>query len=102
MDDEGRIMVASDAEVGVIASHAAGIAADTVLGREPSAYPYSLYLIGLAHAWVFKAPFQTIPIATEHLATGAEATEGEFELTEKTAEFLKRLIVQGRDGTTTS
>jgi len=66
-DSSGNILAASDADTGVIANHAARFAADTLLGRDPSTYPYSMYLIGLAKWWVFEAPFATIPIATHHL-----------------------------------
>ena len=62
---DGSVIVASDADVSVIAAHTTDIATDTVLEREPSKYPYSLYIIGLMRSWVFEAPFHTIPIATD-------------------------------------
>ena len=55
-------MLASDADVGVIAASAARLAEDTLLGTDPSVFPYSVYLIGLKEAWVFNAPFDTQPI----------------------------------------
>jgi len=64
-NEEGEVLIASDADVAVIAHHAARFAVDTVLGRDPSDYPYSMYLIGLKQWWVFDAPFHTIPIATD-------------------------------------
>jgi molybdopterin/thiamine biosynthesis adenylyltransferase len=64
---DGDVLSASDADVGVLASHATRLAVDTLLGREPSMFPYSMYLIGLARSWVFEAPFHTIPIETDHL-----------------------------------
>jgi len=78
-DAEGGILAASDADVGVIAHHAARFAADTLLGHDPSAYPYSMYLVGLAKWWVFEAPFATIPIATSHLLKedGTEGKQGD-------------------------
>lgn len=62
---EGKVFQASDADVSVIADHAARFAIDTLLGAIPSAFPNSMYLIGLMQWWVFKAPFHTIPIATD-------------------------------------
>jgi len=66
-DTEGNVFLAADAEVGVITYFATRFAVDTVLEREPSLFPHSLYLIGLNRSWIFKAPFHTIPIATDHL-----------------------------------
>lgn len=63
---DGEVLVASDADVAIIAAHAARLAVDTVSGSAAS-YPHSLYLIGLAARWVFTAPFHTIPIATDYL-----------------------------------
>ncbi len=53
--------VASDADVSIIAGHTTRFAADATR-KDGTAYPYSLYLIGLAPWWVFRAPFDTIPI----------------------------------------
>jgi molybdopterin/thiamine biosynthesis adenylyltransferase len=73
--DGGDVLAASDADVGVIAHHATRFAADTLIGRVPSDYPYSMYLIGLAKWWVFEAPFATIPIATSYLKQEESAAE---------------------------
>lgn len=64
VDGDGRVLMANDADVGVIADHATRLAVDAMLEREPSMFPHSLYLVGLARAWVFEEPFHTIPIAT--------------------------------------
>ena len=63
-DAEGHVLAASDADVSIIAHYAARLAADTLTAGD-SSYPYSMYLIGLAKAWIFEAPFATVPIATE-------------------------------------
>jgi hypothetical protein len=64
-DYEGRSsgapLIASDADVAVIAAHAARFALDILLPR-PSIFPSSVYLIGLAEGWVFEQPFDTRPI----------------------------------------
>ena len=61
---EGRVLTASDSDVSIIAHHSARLAVDTLLSPDHSRHPFSMYLIGLASAWVFEAPFATIPIAT--------------------------------------
>ena len=70
---EGDVISASDADVAIMAHHAARFAVDTL--SDSSAYPYSMYLIGLSRGWVFDAPFATIPIATSHLLTRADKAE---------------------------
>jgi hypothetical protein len=35
---------------------------DLLLARQPSSFPYSMYLVGMKEGWVFKEPFFTIPI----------------------------------------
>lgn len=55
-------LIADDADVTVIASHCARLVIDTLIGRAPSAFPYSVYLVGLASGWIFDAPFDTYPI----------------------------------------
>ena len=55
-------MVADDAAVGVIASHATAMALDILAGLTPSRFPRSAYMIGLANEWIFEAPFDTWPI----------------------------------------
>lgn len=64
---DGEVLTASDADVGVIASHAARIAIDSLPLEGNSAFPHSMYLIGMRAAWVFQAPFATIPISCENV-----------------------------------
>lgn len=64
---EGEVIITSDSDVAVIEANATRMALDILVEREPSIFPYSLYLIGLSRGWIFKAPFDTIPIATDHL-----------------------------------
>ena len=66
-DAEGRVQTASDADVGIIAANAARLAVDTVLDRDPSAYRFSLYLIGLEQSWVFTQAMHTIPLQTDNM-----------------------------------
>ena len=55
-------LIADDADVTVIASHCSRLAIDTLIGRAPSLFPHSVYLLGLASSWIFNAPFDTYPI----------------------------------------
>jgi hypothetical protein len=41
------------------------LATDTLVEAEAPRLPYSMYLVGLAKAWVFEAPFATLLIATD-------------------------------------
>jgi hypothetical protein len=72
---EGDVLTSSDADVAIIAHHAARFAVDTGLVGDNSSYPYSMYLIGLARWWVFTDPFHTIPISTDGVRR--EGAEGE-------------------------
>lgn len=54
--------IADDAEVSVIASHLALMAIDTLLPRNPSAYPYAVYMIGLRAGWLFDQAFEVRPL----------------------------------------
>ena len=56
---EAEPLIADDADVAVIAAHAARMALDLLTETSPSAFPNSAYLIGLREAWVFTQPFHT-------------------------------------------
>lgn len=92
-DAEGNVITATDADVEVIAAQTARLAADTLLA-EVSTFPQSLYLLGLTRAWVFEAPFHTIPIATDHLVR-PPASPNESALDEN-KEFLIGLLEEAR------
>ena len=55
-------LIADDADVSVIAAHAARFAVDTLIPRSPSAFPNSIYMIGMAEGWLFEQPFHVEPI----------------------------------------
>jgi molybdopterin/thiamine biosynthesis adenylyltransferase len=57
-----RPLIADDADVTVIAGHAARLAIDTLIPREPPRFTQSAYMIGLAKGWLFEQPFDTYPI----------------------------------------
>jgi ubiquitin-protein ligase len=77
--------IADDADVSVIAAHAGRMAIDLLIPREPSSFPNSVYLIGLAKGWIFEAPFETYPIDVGRpedisLAANLSADEKNVEL----------------------
>ncbi len=59
---DGVPLIADDADVSTIAAHAARFAIDTLIGRDPSLFPNSVYAIGLGAGSVFSQPFETYPI----------------------------------------
>jgi hypothetical protein len=65
--EDGEPLVASDAEVSIIAGHAAALALDTMLHPEGTSYPNSMYLVGLKKGWLFTQPFHNIPISLDGL-----------------------------------
>ncbi len=95
-EDAGPI-VASDADVGVMAAHAARFALDDLLNDEPSAFPYSMYIVGLKRGWVFNEPYHTIPIET-----GPFKAEQNQEFSDKEVRkgvlFLKELLENAQSG----
>jgi molybdopterin/thiamine biosynthesis adenylyltransferase len=100
---DGRVYVASDADVSIIAHHAARFAVDTVLEQDSSEYPHSLYLIGLSRWWVFDAPFHTIPIATDGLLNQADTNkEQDPEAQLRGLQMLQDLLGKKANGTTTT
>ncbi len=70
-------LIADDADVTVIAAHAARMAIDTLIGRNPSVFPNSVYMIGLAYGGngFFNAPFETYPIDVGLPPTPQESPE---------------------------
>jgi hypothetical protein len=60
---DGAPVIADDADVTTIAAHAARLAIDTLLRRDPSYFHSSIYVIGLAPSEIFTQAFDTRPIA---------------------------------------
>ncbi len=96
-NSDGEILSASDAEVSILAGHATRLALDTLLGENLSSYPYSMYLIGLESAWIFKAPFHTIPIATNHLLQQPITNSVAPEILSDNIAFLTELLEKRND-----
>ena len=90
--ENGEVLVASDADISIIAHHAARFVADCFVSPESSKFPNSMYLIGLAKGWVFEAPFATIPISTASNSVDGWNDGKEEEIGPADAEFLLGLI----------
>lgn len=102
-ESDGRIYAASDADVSIIAHHAARFAVDTLLEQEQSEYPYSMYLIGLAQWWVFDAPFHTIPIAMEGILDQDNTDKTQDAAAQlRGLQMLQDLLGAKANGTTTT
>ncbi len=87
--DEGPLLIADDADVSVISSHAARLAID-ILTREQSIFPSSAYLIGLVGSWIFDAPFDTWPIELQVDGEWGETHDSSSE--DDLSEFIASLI----------
>jgi hypothetical protein len=99
--EDGEVLVASNADVAIIAHHAARFVPDCFTPRERSKFPHSMYLIGLARGWVFEAPFDTIPISMASYSVAGWNNDKKSELGPENAEFLLGLI-QKQDNATTN
>lgn len=91
-NQEGDTLTAIDAEVDILAGHATRFAVDTMEGNNTSIYPYSMYLIGLKRAWVFHAPFDTIPINVEHTRNETKEVMQKSEVISDNWNFLSTLL----------
>ena len=97
--EEGEVLVASDAEVAIIAHHAARFVSDCFTPPDRSNFPYSMYLIRLAKGWVFEAPFDTIPISMESYSVAGWDNGKEQELCPEDVQFLHNLLKKGNNET---
>jgi len=62
---EEQPLVAYDSDVGSVATALTRLVIDTALSRDPSEFPYSVYLLGMRHEWIFEVPFDTRPVAVQ-------------------------------------
>lgn len=60
--EDGAVMVADDADVGVIAAQLARLALDVLTSSCGSDFEHSAYMIGLRKEWIFQAAFDTYPV----------------------------------------
>jgi molybdopterin/thiamine biosynthesis adenylyltransferase len=88
--------IADDADVTVMASHAARMAIDLLIPRDPSIFPHSVYMVGLAEGWIFGQPFDTRPIDVGPPLPEPETVE-DLEEAEAEFEFVKKLFSEYED-----
>ncbi|HDR7766556.1 ThiF family adenylyltransferase [Bacillus paranthracis] len=93
--ESGKVWIASDADVGVIANHLARYIIDTLKGEE-SDYPFSMYLIGLKKSWIFDQPFATFPIYTDHLIEEMPSQENQHAI-KGVIDFIAPLLEKRND-----
>lgn len=91
--EAGPPMVADDSDVSVIAAHAARLAIDTLIPRNPSMFPYSAYMIGLAQGWIFDQPFDTRPIELGP-PTAAPAEPADPQMAEREMAIVAELFMK--------
>jgi hypothetical protein len=87
----GEVLVASDADVGVLANHAATLTCDCLLPAADSRYSFSMYLLGLSAQWVFRQALETIPIDLHELGLDDENPDG-VVLDPRDAAFILELL----------
>ena len=91
--EEGVPIIAEDSDVSVIAGHLTGFALDILAGANPSRYPHSAYLIGMAQGGIFDQPFDTRPIDL-----GGSEPEFEAPFTTPEAEAALNALLGSRNG----
>ncbi|NQT56412.1 MAG: ThiF family adenylyltransferase [Desulfobacteraceae bacterium] len=95
--EKGEPMIADDAEVAIIAAHSARFVLDSLLEREPSIFPYSVYLIGLARDWIFEEPYHVQPLDLGIPQDESEEKKLPAEAAKSGIRFLETLIVEASD-----
>lgn len=90
----GEVLTASDADVGIIAYHAARFVPDCFVSADHSVFPHPMYLIGLAKEWVFEAPFATIPISVAALPIAPIRDTVAEHMSEETISFLAEVFAK--------
>ncbi len=98
-NEEGEVLVASDADVAIIAHYAVRFVSDCFTQRECSKFPYSMYLIGLAKGWVFEAPFVVIPISMESCTVAGWDHDKKQEFKTEDIKFLCDLLEKDNNET---
>ena len=91
--------IADDADVSVIAAHAARLAVDSLIPRVPSSFPSSVYLIGLSREWLFSQPFDTYPIDVGHPETPAPEGEPDQAVIDEEVARIVNLFKEYKDAT---
>ena len=89
---DNEVLSASDADVAAIASHTTRLILDTLADTMCSEFPQSMYLVGLKSNWLFRAPFDTIPIETDQFVSDQVPAAMSEETLRDLNDFLRTLI----------
>lgn len=95
VDGAGAPLIASDADVTVIAAHATRMALDVLLDPASGAFPHSGYVIGLQRSKLFHEPFDTRPI--DFVPEGEWGKASAPEMSQKAGEMILDLIKKATD-----
>ncbi len=93
--EDGRVQIATDADVAFVSAHLTEVALDALLDRQPSAFEGNTFLLGLQKDWVFTAPFQVIALNLRPPATPESVTSPEAR--EEMQDFVLNLLEESRD-----
>lgn len=90
-------VTAYDSDVTHIAATLTGLIIDTALRREPSIFPYCVYLMGMRKEWIFTQPFDTRPIAAEGAGwdTAADSSVA-TGVREEAVKALLQIVAEGQ------
>jgi molybdopterin/thiamine biosynthesis adenylyltransferase len=94
--------IADDADVTVIAAHAARMATDLLIPRDPSSFPNSVYLVGLSKGWLFSQPFETYPIDVGPPEPAPSVEDHSPEEVAEEVERILKLFVEYKNATSPS
>jgi hypothetical protein len=94
--------IADDADVTVIAAHAARMAIDLLIPRAPSSFPNSVYLIGLSQKWLFGQPFDTYPVDVGPPEAPNPAEDLNPELAAEEVARILRLFAEYKNATSST
>lgn len=87
-------LMATDADVGVVAHHVTQLALDVITRPEASRYPHSMYLLGFRAGWIFDQPFQNLPVTMPDPGQWPEAGGEAAELSAAEQAELNRLCLE--------
>jgi sulfur-carrier protein adenylyltransferase/sulfurtransferase len=96
----GPVLVADDADVSVIAAHAARMATDALVAG--GGFPHSMYVVSLRAGWIFDQPFEAHPIDAEKAAEEPEAEVDQNEREQGVKFLLEEIFAKVEDETAAS
>ena len=89
-NDGIRAIVATDAEVGLVAMHLVRYATDALLDPSSAQFPQAAYAIGFSEKWIFSQPFEVWPI--ELVLEGSWGAPAEEDKEAKVKELIEDLF----------